>query len=78
MLNLADLPRLKGFRFPRSVIVYAVWTYHRFSLSLRDVEVPLAARGVIVCCETIRRWVLRFGPQFAANIRRTRPQPADK
>ena len=47
MLNLSDLPRLKGFRFPRSVIGYAVWAYHRFAFSLRDVEDLLVARG---CC----------------------------
>ena len=78
MLNLSDLSRLKGFRFPRSVIGYAVWAYHRFALSLRDVEDLLAARGVIVSYETIRVWVMRFGPQFAAQVRRDRPAPADK
>ncbi|MFV0336591.1 MAG: IS6 family transposase, partial [Tropicimonas sp.] len=36
---------IKGFRFPRSVIGYAVWAYHRFALSLRDVEDLLASRG---------------------------------
>ena len=73
MLNLADLSRLKGFRFPRSVIGYAVWAYHRFALSLRDVEDLLAARGITVSYETIRDWVARFGSQFAAKIRRDRP-----
>jgi len=72
MLNLADLSRLKGFRFPRSVIGYAVWAYHRFALSLRDVEDLLAARGITISYETIRDWVARFGSQFAANIRRHR------
>lgn len=38
MSNLKDLPRIKGFRIPRSVIGYAVWAYHRFALSLHDVE----------------------------------------
>ena len=78
MLNLSDLSRLKGFRFPRSVIGYAVWAYHRFAVSLRDVEDLLAARGVIVSHETIRVWVNRFGPQFAAHVRRDRPAPSDK
>jgi len=78
MLNLSDVARLKGFRFPRSVIGYAVWAYHRFALSLRDVEDLLAARGITVSYETIRDWVARFGAQFAANIRRDRPRPADK
>ncbi|MDZ4309482.1 MAG: IS6 family transposase [Cypionkella sp.] len=69
---------LKGYRFPRSVIGYAVWAYHRFALSLRDVEDLLAERGITVSHETIRDWVAKFGAQIAAKIRRDRPQPADK
>jgi len=78
MLNIEDLSRIKGFRFPRSVIGYTVWAYHRFALSLRDVEDLLAERGVTVSYETIRDWVNRFGSQFAAKIRRDRPAPTDK
>ena len=78
MLNIEDLSRIKGFRFPKSVIGYAVWAYHRFALSLRDVEDLLAERGVTVSYETIRDWVKRFGHGFAAKIRRDRPAPADK
>ncbi|KZZ23416.1 transposase, partial [Sulfitobacter sp. HI0082] len=78
MLNLSDVSRLKGFRFPRSVIGYAVWAYHRFALSLRDVEDLLAARGITVSYETVRDWVARFGVLFAAKVRRDRPRPADK
>ena len=48
------MPRLKGFRFPREVIAYAVWAYHRFALSTADVEDLLAERGVIVSRKTIR------------------------
>jgi len=70
--------RLKGHRFPRSVIGYAVWLYHRFALSLRDIEDLLAERGITVSHETIRVWCRRFGPQIAAAIRRNRPNPADK
>lgn len=52
MLNLLDLSRLKeGFFFPRIVIGYAVWAYHRFALSLRDVEDLLASRAIIVSYE---------------------------
>ena len=40
------MPRLKGFRFPREIISYAVWAYHRFALSTADVEDLLAERGV--------------------------------
>ena len=42
-------------RFPAEVISHAVWLYHVFSLSLRDVELILAQRGVFVSYETIRR-----------------------
>ena len=70
--------RLKGFRFPFSVISYAVWAYHRFNLSLRDVEDLLAERGVTVSYETIRVWVTRFGPNIAREIRRARPDVTDK
>lgn len=73
-----SMPRLKGFRFPREIISYAVWAYHRFGLSTADVEDLLAERGVVVSREAVRLWVNRFGPQFAACIRRDRPRPADK
>ncbi len=78
MLYLSDLSRLKGFRFPRSVIGYAVWAYHRLALSLRDVENLLASRGIAVSYETVRDWVARFGAQFAVKVRRDRPRPAGK
>ncbi len=73
-----NMPRLKGFRYPREVIAYAVWAYHRLALSTADVEDLLAARGVIVSRETVRLWVNRFGPHFADCIRRDRPRPNDK
>lgn len=72
------MPRLKGFRFPREIIAYAVWAYHRFALSTADVEDLLAERGVIVSRESIRLWVNRFGRHFAECIRRDRPKAADK
>jgi putative transposase len=50
----------------------AVWLYHCFSLSLRDVELILAARGIVVSYESIREWGLRFGRK------RRRPRPGDK
>lgn len=61
----------RGFRFPSGIINQAVWLYHRFSLSLRDIELILAARSVVVSYETIRKWSLRFGRTFAkANLRK--------
>ena len=65
-------------RFPADLISHAVWLYHMFSLSLRDVELLLAERGIIVSYESIRRWCLKFGLAFADNLRRRRPQPGDK
>jgi len=67
-----------GFRFPAEVIQHAVWLYHCFSLSLRDVETILAARGVVVSYESIREWGLRFGRLFANTLKRRRPKPGDK
>ena len=64
-------------RFPRDVIRHAVWLYLRFTLSYRDVEDLLAERGLEVSNETIRRWVLKFGPAFARSLRRGRPTPHD-
>jgi transposase-like protein len=62
-------------RFPSDVIRHAVWLYLRFTLSFRDVEELLAERGLIVSNESIRRWVVKFGPWIAKNLRATRPTP---
>ena len=65
-------------RFPAEIISHAVWLYHVFSLSLRDVELILAERGVVVSYETVRRWCKKFGASFADRLRRRRPRPGDK
>ncbi len=44
-----------GYRFPAAIIGHAVWLYHVFGLSLRDVELILAERGVTVTHESIRQ-----------------------
>ena len=74
----STMPRLKGYRFPRAIIAYAVWAYHRFALSTGDVEDLLAERGVTVSRETVRQWVNRFGGHFATCIKRDRPAASDK
>jgi putative transposase len=51
-----------GYRFPPEIIEQAIWLYLRFTLSFRDVEDLLAARGIMVSYETVRRWVNHFGP----------------
>src|SRR5215204_5226176 len=67
-----------GYRFPPEVISQAVWLYFRFPLSLRMVEEMLAGRGIIVSHETVRQWALKFGQEFANQIRRRLPQTGDK
>ena len=55
-LEPASYPR---HRFPADIISHAVWLYHVFSLSLRDVELILAERGIVVSHESIRHWCLK-------------------
>ena len=63
-------------QFPPVLIQHAVWLYLRFTLSYRDVEDLLAERGVDVSYETVRRWVLKFGPLIARRLRRAHPKPS--
>jgi putative transposase len=52
-------PELSSYyrhRFPAEIIRHTVWLYHVFSLSLRDVELILAERSVMVTHESIRHW----------------------
>jgi putative transposase len=60
----------RGFRYPPEIIGYAVWLYHRFTLSFRDIEDLLAHRGVVVSYEAIRLWCMRFGPSYAQRLRK--------
>jgi hypothetical protein len=55
-----------------------VWLSHRFALSLRDVEELMLARGVLVTYETVRSWCAKFGPDYAAQLRRRWRRPGDK
>ena len=64
-----------GYRFPAEVISHAVWLYHVFGLSFREVELLLAERGITVTHESIRQWCLKFGADFARKLRRRRPKP---
>jgi len=60
--------------FQRSpeVIRLVVMMYVRYPLSLRNVEDLLAERGIDISHETVRFWWNRFGPMFAAEIRKRR------
>jgi putative transposase len=62
-------------RFPGSIIQHAVWLYFRFPLSFRDVEDLLAERGIDVSYESVRRWSVKFGLDYARKLRRSRPRP---
>ncbi len=62
-------------RFPGSIIQHAVWLYFRFPLSFRDVEDMLAERGIDVSYESVRRWSVKFGLDYAGTLRRSRPRP---
>jgi putative transposase len=71
-------PSYAGHRFPAEIISHAVWLYFRFPLSLRMIEEMLAARGIIVSHESVRQWALKFGQDFANQIRRRLPYAGDK
>ena len=66
-----------GYRLPPEIISHAVWLYHRFCLSFRDVENLLAERGIVVSYETIRSWCNKFGPAYARSIKQRRGSLGD-
>ena len=62
--------RYHRYRFPPETISHAVWLYHRFCLSFRDIEKLLSERGIVVTYESVRQWCRKFGPQYARNLGR--------
>ena len=60
----------KRYRYPQLIISHAVWLYHRFTLSFRDIEELLACRGIVVTYETIRQWCLKLTPSFARCLKK--------
>ena len=66
-----------GYCFFIHTIGHAVWLRHVFGLRLRHVGLILAERGVAVGHESIRRWCLKSGWDFARKLRRRRPRPGD-
>jgi transposase-like protein len=62
---------------PPEIISYAVWVYHRFYMSFRDVEDLLAERGIIVSFEAIRQWCRKFGPGYAQRLKRKQGRLGD-
>src|SRR5919199_3487961 len=74
----ADPERYKNHRFPGEIISHGVWLYYRFSLSYRDVQEILCERGITVTHEAIRQWCLKFGQDYANQLKHRRPRPGDK
>ncbi|HEY6373623.1 MAG TPA: IS6 family transposase [Candidatus Sulfotelmatobacter sp.] len=72
-----DRSSYSGHRFPPEIISYAVWLYHRFCLSFRDVEDLLAERGIIVSYEAIRLWCQKFGRDYARKLKRRQGRLGD-
>ena len=67
----------KRHRFPPQIIAHAVWLYFRFPLSLRLVEELLLERGIAVSYETVRRWAMKFGLDYARRLKRKKPGRRD-
>ncbi len=70
-------PSYHGYRFPPEIISHAVWLYHRFCVSFRDVEDLLAQRGITVSYEAIRLWCIKFGPEYARGLKRRQGRLGD-
>lgn len=73
-----EAPSYKGFRFPVEIISHCVWLFHRFPLSLREVQEMMLERGIMVSHETVRQWCAKFGQTYANGVRRRQPRPGDK
>ena len=70
-------PSYQRHRFPSEIISHAVWLYHRFCLSFREVEELLAERGVTVTYETVRQWCQKFGPDYAHKLKKRQGRLGD-
>ncbi len=70
-------PSYQRHRFPSEIISHAVWLYHRFCLSFREVDELLAERGITVTYETIRQWCRKFGPDYARNLNKRQGRLGD-
>jgi putative transposase len=62
------------FKTSPEIIRLTAMMYVRFPLSLRNVEDLLHERGIDICHATVQFWWNRFGPMFAAEIRKRRVQ----
>ncbi len=64
----------KRHRYPRVVILHAVYLKLRFTLSYRDVEELLSMRGVQVDHSTVQRWVFKFSAEIEKNMHKRKRQ----
>jgi putative transposase len=78
MITPPAISLYKRHRFPAELLSHCVWLYCRFSLSYRDVQEMMAARGVVVSHEAVRYWGRTCGQGYANQPRRRRPKPGDK
>jgi len=70
-------PSYQRHRFLSEIISHAIWLYHRFCLSFREVEELLAERGVTVTYETVRQWCQKFGPAYAHKLKKRQGRLGD-
>ena len=72
------IPSYQRHRYPPEIISHAVWLYHRFCLSFREVEELLAERGITVTYETIRQWCQKCGPDYARKLKNRQGRLGDR
>jgi putative transposase len=65
-------------RYSMTIIGQAIWQYHRFNQSYRDVREQLLYRGIEVSHETIRSWCYKFGKDFEKVIKKKQRKVTDK
>jgi putative transposase len=63
-------PLYHGYGNSPEIISHAVWLYHGFCRSLRDIEELLAERGINVTYEFIRQWCNHFGPAYTQILKK--------
>ena len=68
----------KGHRYPAVIISHCIWLYHRFSLSYRDVEEIMFARGIKVTYESIRSWSIKFSDALVQTLKKKQHNRSDK
>jgi putative transposase len=56
--------------YPKHFVGQALWLYYRFNPNHRDIEDPLAERGITVSRETIRLWCIKFGAIYTRRLKR--------